>query len=112
MNPKARHIISLFASAFFLLAVFLQPIHQFTHNHSEQQQTHSHSTNDLAKINHNKICFLCDFTLPASTEFCPLEIDLNIQDIPFFYEDAFEYISFFTTELKNKKQLRAPPFLA
>ncbi|NLN32652.1 MAG: hypothetical protein GX159_03535 [Flavobacteriaceae bacterium] len=112
MNSKARHIISLLASTFFLLAVFFQPIHQFTHNHLDQHEFHSDSSNDLAEIDHSKICFLCDFTLPVSTEFSILDFDLSIQDNPFYRKESFEYQSFFTSELKNNKQLRAPPILA
>ena len=112
MNSKGKQIISIFTALILMMVVFLQPVHQLAHNHAENHQESSNSEHQNPEIQHGNLCFLCDFTLPATTGFTTSNFEFQIQDQPFFLPESFEYKPLHSIQIQSAKQLRAPPFLA
>src|SRR5690606_40165134 len=98
MNVRGKQIISVFVTAIFMMVVFLQPVHQLAHSHGTSHHSQQNDSN-IPQIQHKNICFLCDFTLPAATEFAVTDFDFKIQEFSNFRSEEH------TSELQSREKL-------
>lgn len=106
---KKSQIGALFSAAIFLLTLLMQPIHQLSHLSNHDHSNHSHETSNSESVQHESVCFLCDFTIPPISDFSLNQFELSISKTETFSVVSFELNQIYISEVLGIKQLRAPP---